>query len=85
MVDQLVTEFDAHVEAVRIGTAAALDRKAAASWRSQRGKHKAKRRRTKAQGLSGGALEQAVMQIAMRDPGMVAMPGEEPRRMRAKD
>lgn len=69
------------VEAVRVGTVAALDKKAAAKWRSQRNRLKSKRARPKGDPLEGAALEQAVMQIAMRDPGLVALPGVEPRRM----
>ncbi|MCC6619462.1 MAG: hypothetical protein IT341_10550 [Chloroflexi bacterium] len=70
---------------MRIGTVAAMDKKAAAKWRGQRGRLKTKRAQAKGgESLTGSALEQAVMQIAMRDPGLVALPGVEPRRMSAR-
>jgi len=43
------------------------------------------RRRTRGQpGLTGAALEQAVMHMRQIDPGLVALPGEPVRRMKAK-
>lgn len=69
---------------MRIGVAAAFDRKAANRWRSQRGRVKRRTAKPAGPGLSGAQLEQAVMAIAMTDPSLVAMPGVEPRRMSAR-
>jgi hypothetical protein len=65
--------FELAVEAARIGTAAAWSRDAASSWRSSRSRLRAKSSKPAEPGLTGEALEAAVMAIAMRDPGIVAM------------
>lgn len=64
--------------------AAAFDRKSANRWQSKRGQLKRRSSKPKGAGLTGAALEQAVMGIAMTDSSLVAMPGVEPRRMSAR-
>lgn len=60
--------FATHVEAVRTGFVTAQDKKALNKWRS--------RQRTAtgdSVGLTGAALERAVMAIAAKDPSLVAV------------
>lgn len=58
-------EFDGWVEAVRVGTIFAHDNKQYGKWRSR--PHPGRQQR----GLTGAALEQAVMRIAAMFPGQV--------------
>lgn len=57
-------DFDALVEAVRVGTITAHDRKAADKWRRSVERRQAPKRR----GLVGDALEAAVMGVAQMFP-----------------
>lgn len=82
--DEARDRFVAGVEAARIGTAAAWNKRAESSWRSARSRTTSRATHRRQRGLSGAALEQAVMQLRQMDPGMVALPGETPRRIRRK-
>lgn len=64
MVD--AAEFDLWVEAVRLGTIFAHDNKQHDKWRANKG-----RRHKPSRGLTGEALEAAVMGIARMFPGNV--------------
>lgn len=59
-------DFDTMVESVRVGTVFAHDASAYARWRS---KHRPGRKRER--GLTGAALEDAVMRVAGMFPGNV--------------
>lgn len=64
------SRFEAAVEAARIGTAAAWNKRAASSWRSRRQRRPGPRTGGTS-GLTDAALEKAVAQIMARDPGLV--------------
>lgn len=65
--------FEASVEATRIGTVAAFDKRAATRWRGFVARAKRQSSMRGAKGLTGAGLEQAVMRIAQLDPGLVAV------------
>lgn len=65
-------EFDAMVEAVRVGTIVASDRKAFGRWQSIRARREAKAVGAAGGGLSGASLERAILGIAAANPGLVA-------------
>lgn len=74
--DRLAVDADARfteaVEAVRIGTIIAQDRKAYGRWRTRR-RHPAAIAASDGGGLSGKALESAVMGLARQHPEYVVM------------
>jgi hypothetical protein len=63
---ELRNRFESTVEAVRIGSVIARDKKAYRQWQ----RHVAKSA-GKSPGLTGQALEQAVMSFAMQNPDLV--------------
>jgi hypothetical protein len=72
MVDRVegraMADFDAMVSAVRVGTVIARDRKAARRWDRE-----AARRSGRKHGLSGAALETAIMGLASTHPEYVVV------------
>lgn len=64
--DRLRREFIDRAEAVRVGTVAALDKKAAQRWRTIVASSTPRKR-----GLVGQALETAVSALALRNPEYV--------------
>lgn len=63
-------DFDSMVEAVRVGTIVAADRKAFNRWQSIRNRREAAAAPGSA-GLAGAALEQAMAQLAISHPDLV--------------
>lgn len=72
-------EFEDAVEAVRLGTYFLHKPDAWSRWRQSL------RVRAITPAASTRSLEQQVLQTALRAPRLVALPGQEPRRMRAAD
>jgi hypothetical protein len=66
--------FDDAVEAVRVGTITARDQRALNRWRTAQRRAEAKAQQGSA-GLTGAALEQAVMALALRSPEYVVIRG----------
>ena len=74
--DRLIVEADRRfteaVESVRIGTVIAQDRKAYSRWRTRR-RHPLARTAADGGGLTGRALESAVLGLAATNPEYVVM------------
>lgn len=70
MLAQQEAQFASAVDAVRIGTVTAFDQKAANRWAAERDKL-TDGRAARSRGLSGAALERAMMQLAQAHPDLV--------------
>ncbi len=64
-------EFDSMVEATRIGYLTARDGKALARWRSMQGRRQQPGSSAGGPGLTGAALERAILGLAMTHPDLV--------------
>lgn len=67
--ERVADQWAADVEAVRIGTVAGSDRKANERWQRERNKMKVQPE----QGLTGAALERAIMTLAQAHPDLVVV------------
>ena len=80
--ERLDDAFNASVEAVRIGTITASDRRAAQHWAASMSRSRNPQPGATS-GLTGASLERAVGLIARSRPNLVALPGVAVRRMQA--